>query len=68
MGARVRRGERLLGAGGRLAIPLSDPDAAFGGTSIVALNWVAVVLEAGLGLGALATVQSWARVIPAGCS
>jgi hypothetical protein len=31
---------------------------------LVALNWVAVPLKAGLGLLALATVQSWARVIP----
>lgn len=30
----------------------------------MALNWVAVPLKAGLGLLALATVQSWARVIP----
>jgi hypothetical protein len=51
------------GLGGRLAIPLRDPDTAFGDSTFVALNWIAVVLKAGLGLVALATIQSWDRAL-----
>ena len=31
---------------------------------VVAANWLAVLVKAGLGLRALATVQSWGQLIP----
>jgi hypothetical protein len=64
LGAAVRRREHLLGTGGRLAVPISDPDAALADPTFVALNWLAVALKASLGLVALAAVQPRARLIP----
>ena len=52
------------GLGGRLAAPISDPDAALADPTFVALNWLAVALKASPGLVALVTVQSRAWVIP----
>lgn len=52
------------GLGGRFACPLPNCEAAFSDPSLVALNRLAVVLKVGLALVALATVQSWGRVIP----
>jgi hypothetical protein len=45
-------------------MPLSDPDAALADPALVALNWLAVPLKAGLGVVALATVKSGAQGIP----
>jgi len=52
------------GLGGRLAVPLADPEVAFGDPAFVVFNWAAVVLKVGLGLLALATVHPWGRVFP----
>ncbi len=54
------------GLGGRLALPISDPDAASGGAALVALNWVAAAVKVGLGLLALATVRPCGRRLPRG--
>jgi hypothetical protein len=52
------------GLGGRVAVPLPDPEAALRDPVVVALNWAAAGLKAGMAVVALATVQRWGRVIP----